>query len=469
MSEPTNRTDFQMSETRVAVNQLSEDTYQGYLQFFTVLAVVLVIWTLTQVNSTVKLFRHIRSAPEVGSEATSGQSVMVSGRVPIDAEEASKVAAFQSERHGGIAFTLQWREPDFHRKNILWARVQWMCDSEVVSVDEMSRTFSLRTDKEVYTVDRNPSAVLPTVHHSFNYDILLGKYAQRGNSLKIDSFCADDVTVLGKLEIDPKSGAKRIVGDADRPLVWINGSKESLFFQLGIKLASQLFAVSMFLVILLTPRQKPFKQRFTFDRESYFIFDLIGGAEKMSLILILGWVGIGGVLSWLSFNDGFFGETLAAFTVAGFLVLLRAARNVEYFIVVSREEQCFYEVSRGFFWNEHKRIGRIQEVSIRTRLRPGADPEANNVYQIILGLPWAEPMVLSSGWWSSSSAETALLSWRAFQKELLADAAEAKNPDRQKALGSRKESPFAGSRDESRDGDDDSDDSEDTENTRLQR
>ena len=413
---------------------ISQDAYPLILRYLTgVVALYIgwVLWNIPQMEPLLKIYRHTRAGQHAKAEPRSGEPIMVTGQVKSETDEASHIAAFGSERHGGIAFGLEWREPDFHKKNILWARIEWMGNGNVYQTDLLTRTFTLRTDDgQVYEVDRNPGSLVPLEHYEFAFDVLLGKYVKIGNRMRIEAFCSNRLTVLGKLEIDG-SGVRRIVGDRKHPLVLANGSMGGLGRGFLIPLACQLFTVSLFLVLLFTPRPKTFKERFTADPDRYFVFDQIGGPEQMAISLCLAWLGCGLFLSFSVLGSGFAADTVLALTFAGLLVLVRAARNVEYFIVASREEDAFIEVSRGVLWNGHRRLGSLRELPVEIRQKQGKG-SAPNSCDIVLEYPGgggSRLRLLSGDWNGYAAAKTALQPWYAFRKSLEADTGSGSETD----------------------------------------
>ncbi|MFZ2960348.1 MAG: hypothetical protein WA705_25990 [Candidatus Ozemobacteraceae bacterium] len=396
----------------ISNNPLGRDSYRSWLWVFLVIGLLGTLVMSPRIRDTWFVVRMIR---EVVAEdkAKSGDSIMVGGLVLPAATEPSDISICGNQRHSELVANLSFLER-MATKNMLYIQMLWSGGNNDTE-DIISRNFLVKSDRATYLVGRNPFRAVPRTNTEFYYHHLFHKYAPKSNYLTLKYLDCSEITVVGRYELDAK-GKKTIVGTPGQPLLLLGGSSV-VFVDVYGALAMELLAVAMAIVCVVLPIPASVKSKFQRNPARYFAFDLIGGPETLALTLALAWFGFGGLAFWWwGGEESFRIDLLFAAALAGFLTLIRFGRNVEYFLVADKEDQYFYEVSRGFLLTSKRRLGRMDRAIflVKPHIDDGVDRKGQT-FDIILAIDEVK-VVVSKGWWSFDAANTALIPYRTFAK-----------------------------------------------------
>lgn len=132
-----------------------------------------------------------------------------------------------------------------------------------------------------------------------------------------------------------------------------------------VNAALAVLAILYYLVTFVAPVAAPLRQRFE-EKPTFFVFDVTGGVEWVAVALFVGWfVAYFALRSGLAPVHDYQFDRLLAFWSIGLILLGHLGRGVEWFYVANKRDGFLYQVSRGVFFQEVKKVVPLAQLSLR--------------------------------------------------------------------------------------------------------
>ncbi len=180
-------------------------------------------------------------------------------------------------------------------------------------------------------------------------------------------------------------------------------------------------AILYFVITFVVPVAAPLRQRFE-EKPTFFVFDVTGGVEAVAITLIVGWFA-----AYVAWRWGFppvhdyQSDRLLALWAIGLILLGHLGRGVEFFYVANKRDGFLYEVSRGVFFQEVKKVVPLAQLHLRLHT---SRHKKSITYRVKAQVPTGE-IDLSEGTSDHEVTQTIIRQFEAFQNAPLPEGGNA--------------------------------------------